>query len=73
MNQALCHLNYICIYIISMHQMEQKLLFYLMLMIVSIGIHMNLLVNGFEHSRKYITFELPGICTLFYVDQYFID
>ena len=31
---------------ISMHQMDLKLLFYLMLMIVYIGIHMKILENG---------------------------
>ena len=32
--------------IISMHQMDQKLLYYLMLMTVSIGIRMKILENG---------------------------
>ena len=34
------------LYIISMHQMDLKLLFYLMLMILSIGIQMKILENG---------------------------
>ena len=34
------------VYIISMHQTEQKLLFYLMLMIVYIHINLRLLENG---------------------------
>ena len=35
-----------CLYITSMHHMELKLLFYLMLMVVSIGINMKILENG---------------------------
>ena len=37
--------NVRCLSIISMHQMDLKLLFYLMLMIVFIGIQMNILDN----------------------------
>ena len=43
---GLLNLNISCLSIISMHQVEQKLLSYLMLMTVSIGILMKLLENG---------------------------
>ena len=46
MNKASKNINARCIYIIGMHQIEQKLLFYIMLMIVYIGIHLRLLENG---------------------------
>ena len=42
---ALFYLNVICLSIISMHHMDQKLLSYLMFMIVSIGIQMKILEN----------------------------
>ena len=42
----LCNHNVRCLYIIIMHQMDQKLLFYLMLMIVSIGMRIKILENG---------------------------
>ena len=38
--------NVRCLYIISMHQMDQNLFSYLMLIIVSIGIQMKILENG---------------------------
>ena len=53
--------------------MEQKLLFYLMLMTVSIGIHMNILEMICGDSRIDIPCEILGICTLVYVNQYFTD
>ena len=46
LKQASLNLNFRCLYIISMHKMEQKMLFYIMLMIVSIGIYLKLLENG---------------------------
>ena len=45
-------INSICLYITSIHQMEQKLSFYLMLMIVFIDMHPNLLENGCGKSRE---------------------
>ena len=42
-NQASFNINTRCLYIINMHRMEQKLLFYLMLMTVFIGIPLKLL------------------------------
>ena len=53
--------------------MEQKLLFYNMLMIVSIGIFMKLLEMVFGHSRKDFPYELLGICTLVHVNNNFPD
>ena len=67
------NINFRCLYIISMHHMEQTLLFYLMLMIVSIGIHLNLLEMVCGYSRKLIPCELPSILQLVYFDQYFTD
>ena len=52
---------------------REKMFCYLMLVIFSIGIHMNLLENVFGHYRKYITCEFLGICKLVYVNQYFSD
>ena len=43
---ALFNINVRRLSIISMHQMDQKLLCYLMLMTVSIGIQMKILENG---------------------------
>ena len=40
---VLKNLNARCLYIIIMHYMEQKLFFYLILTIASIGIHLRLL------------------------------
>ena len=37
------NINFICLYIISMYQMEQRLLFYIILMTVSIGMLLKLL------------------------------
>ena len=50
-----------------------KLLFYLMLMIVSIGILLNILENSLWISRKDIPFELLVICTLVHFNQNFLD
>ena len=44
--EGLCNHNVRCPSIISMHLMDPRLLFYLMLMIVSIGIQMKILGNG---------------------------
>ena len=52
LNQALYNINYRCLYIISMYQMEQQFLCYLMLMIVSIGIHMKILENGLWKTQE---------------------
>ena len=52
---------------------EENLFFYLMLIIVSIGIHIKLLEKKIGHSRKYISCEISGICTLVYVNQDFTD
>ena len=46
LRQASFSFNVICLYIIIMQHMEQKLLFYLMLMTVSISIFLNILGNG---------------------------
>ena len=46
LRQVLFNINIICISIISMHQMDQKLLSYLMLMTVYIGILIKLLENS---------------------------
>ena len=54
--------------------MDQKLLYYLILMTVSIGTHMKLLENGFQgYFRKEIPCELIGICTLNYVNKNLSD
>ena len=47
LKQLLSNMNVRCLSIISMHQMDQKLLYYPMLMTVYIGIHLRLLGNGF--------------------------
>ena len=47
LKQASLNLNVRCLYIISMQHMEQRLLFYLMLMIVYIGILLKILDHGF--------------------------
>ena len=44
---GLSNINVRCLSVISMHQMEQKLLYYIMLMTVYIGILLKLLENGF--------------------------
>ena len=46
------NLNTRCLYITSMHHMEQKLLFCIMLMILFISIYMKLLEIIFRHYRK---------------------
>ena len=46
LRQVLFNHNVGCLSIISMHQMDQKLLSYIMLGIVSIGIRMKILENG---------------------------
>ena len=56
-----------------MHHMEQRLLFYPMLIDIYICIHLNLLEKKCGHSRKDISCELPGIFTLVYVHQDFTD
>ena len=59
MNQDSFNTNDRYLYIISMHQIEQKLLFYLMFMIVSIVIHLKPLENGFTDNlgdRFHVTF-----------------
>ena len=43
----------------------KKLLFYLMLIILFIGLHLKLLGNGFGKSRREIPYEVPGILVLF--------
>ena len=53
--------------------MEQKLLSYLILTTLSIGILMKILKNICENSRKEIPCEIIRICTLVYVNQDFID
>ena len=45
LKQDLFYINFRCLYSISMHQMEQRFLFCLMLMIVSIGIPLKILEN----------------------------
>ena len=47
MKQVLSNINVRCLSIISMHQVDKKLLYYPMLMTVSIGIHLRLLGGGF--------------------------
>ena len=44
--EGLCNYNVRCQSTISMHLMDPRLLFYLMLMIVSTGIQMKILENG---------------------------
>ena len=46
LKQVLFNHNFRCLYIIIMHDMDQKLLFYLLLMIVYIGIQMKILENS---------------------------
>ena len=53
-----------------MHQMDQKLLSYLMFMTVSIGIQMKMVCGYF---RKDILCELLGIFTLVHVNKNFSD
>ena len=56
-----------------MHNMEQRLLFYLMLMILSIGIHLKLLEMVCQKSRKEVPCEPLGVCTLVHFNQNFSD
>ena len=51
--------------------MDQKLLFYPMLMIVSIGIQMNILENGFLIPWERDSMWTSGIWTLVYVNNNF--
>ena len=53
--------------------MEQILFFYFIPIILSIGIRMKLLEMVFGHSSKDIPCDIPGICTLVYVNQYITD
>ena len=46
LTEVLCNHNVRCPSIISMHLMDLRLLFYLMMMIVSTGIQMKILENG---------------------------
>ena len=52
---------------------EEKWLFYLMLMTVSIGILLKLLGKKIVQSRKEIPYELPGIFILVRDNKYFPD
>ena len=52
LNQVLSNINVRCLSIISMHQMDQKMLSYIMLMTVSIGIPLRFLENGLWQSPK---------------------
>ena len=56
-----------------MYHTEHKLLSYLMLMTVSIGIHLGILEIVCGYFRKYIPCDLLGICTLVHVNQNFSD
>ena len=60
-----------CLSIISMHQMDLKLLSYLMLMILSFGIQMKILENGLLILWDIDPCELLGICTLVHFNQNF--
>ena len=57
---VLFNLNVRCLYIINMNQTEQRLLFYLMLMTVSIGILLKLLKMVFENLRKRFHLKFLG-------------
>ena len=46
LKQSSFNINMTCLYTISMHQMEQKLLFYIIMMTLYIGILLKLLENG---------------------------
>ena len=56
-----------------MHNIEQRLLFYPMLITVSIGIHLKLMGKKIECSRKDISCEIHGMCTLVQVNKNFSD
>ena len=51
--------------------MEQKLLFYLVLMTLYMGIHLKLLEKQFGYFSKYIPCEILRIYTLVYVNNSF--
>ena len=59
--EGLFNHNSRCPYTISMHQMYLRLLFYLMLMIVSTGIQMKILEFFFGYLGKDIPCELLGM------------
>ena len=52
-----------------MHQIEQNMLFYLMLMIVCLDIILKLSEKVCGHSRKDIPCEITGICTLVHINN----
>ena len=56
-----------------MHQMEQKLKSYLILMTVYIGIPLNLLEKNCGYFREEIPCEILGVYTLVRVNQNFSD
>ena len=71
MNYYSNNINARCLFITSMHQMERKLLFHLMLIFFLLVSILNSCKIVCGHYIWQIPCEIPGICTLVYINHYF--